>query len=209
MPACVAMTISATPVRRRRAHAFHVALEQRGERLIGLSIRDAAARGPSTRCNAETDTWKYIGCSAQSVPSLSNVAMRSARRHEVGRAFLGHLLDKGDDGLLGACRRSTRATDRWPAMVAPYRQRRPGASTRAISLGLTVAWLPLPKVPLRGPARCSVRPGRFVSLHCLLRRRRPLFPFWPACPLERLLDAQRVGALARRDIPSGSSGAPR
>ena len=57
--------------------AFHVALEQRGRTAPCPSTRDAAARAPS-RGRARRAIWKYIGCSAQSVPSLSNVAMRSA-----------------------------------------------------------------------------------------------------------------------------------
>ena len=46
------------------------------------------------------EAWKGIGRSAQSVPSLSNTAMRSAR-DEVRRALFGNVRHEVDDGLLG------------------------------------------------------------------------------------------------------------
>ena len=45
-------------------------------------------------------SWTYIGCSTHSVPSLSKVAMRSRRRHEVRPALRRDARDEiGDRGL--------------------------------------------------------------------------------------------------------------
>ena len=79
--------------------AFHVALEQRGEGFLVLPLR--MLRRERLHAVEREEDWKYIGCSAQSVPSLSNVAMRSASGTKSGEPSFGHLLDEVDDGLLG------------------------------------------------------------------------------------------------------------
>ena len=45
-------------------------------------------------------SWKYIGCSAHSVPSLSKVAIRSAGGTNSGDPGLVDRGDEVDDGLL-------------------------------------------------------------------------------------------------------------
>ena len=87
MPVCVAASISATPCSPAAAIAFHVALEQRTRRAPSSSIPDAAARAPSPGRTRRTN-WKYIGCSAQSVPSLSKTAMRSGGGTKVAEPSL-------------------------------------------------------------------------------------------------------------------------
>ena len=55
--------------------ALQIALEQRGERLRRLPF--GMLRRQRLDAVDAKSSWKYIGCSAHSVPSLSNVAMRS------------------------------------------------------------------------------------------------------------------------------------
>ena len=52
-----------------------------------------------TRSKAKA-SWKYIGCSDHSVPSLSNVAMRSVGRDEIRTALGGDARDEIGDRLL-------------------------------------------------------------------------------------------------------------
>ena len=66
-------------------HALDVALEKRGERLLFLPL-GMLGRDAFTRSSAK-NSWKYIGCSAQSVPSLSKTAMRSAGGTKSGELF--------------------------------------------------------------------------------------------------------------------------
>ena len=76
MPACVAATNATRPFSPAAATAF---MSPSSSALNGSlsSTPDASAPAPS-RGRWRTATWKYIGCSHQSVPSLSKVAMRSA-----------------------------------------------------------------------------------------------------------------------------------
>ncbi len=55
---------------------FHVAFEQRGKWFLSSFHSGCCGASTFTRSSAKR-SWKYIGCSAQSVPSLSKVAMRS------------------------------------------------------------------------------------------------------------------------------------
>ena len=76
MPACVAMTIStrACSPPARAAFTSPLSTDANGSLSFHSGCCGASALIRSKMKNA----WKYIGCSAQSVPSLSNTAMRSA-----------------------------------------------------------------------------------------------------------------------------------
>ena len=77
MPAWVAMTISSDRVLAAGERAPSRRPRAATRRAPCPSTRDAAARAPS-RGRGRRASWKYSGCSPQSVPSLSKVAMRSA-----------------------------------------------------------------------------------------------------------------------------------
>ena len=81
------------------------------KRLPCLSTRDACGASAFTRSSAKA-SWTYIGCSAHSVPSLSNVAMRSAAARSRGEPSLVTLATKSTIGCLRRGRRSRRAADR-------------------------------------------------------------------------------------------------
>ena len=76
MPACVAMTISTIACSPPASAAFTSPLSSEAN---GSFVFHSGCCGASafTRSSAKSN-WKYIGCSHQSVPSLSKVAMRSA-----------------------------------------------------------------------------------------------------------------------------------
>ncbi len=63
--------------------AFDVSLQDRGERFLGFPFLMLCGASALIRSIAKMN-WKYSGCSAHSVPSLSKVAMRSAGRDEAG-----------------------------------------------------------------------------------------------------------------------------
>ena len=98
MPAWVAMMSLHQALFAGCGKRLHVAFEHRLERLRVFHSGCCGAIA-LTRSSAKA-SWMYIGCSTHSVPSLSNTAMRSGSGHEIGRAFLGHLLDERDDRRL-------------------------------------------------------------------------------------------------------------
>ena len=107
--------------RRRRAPPS-VALEHR--RLNGCLVFHSGCCGASalTRSRAKT-TWKYIGCSAQSVPSLSNVAMRSATGTKSGEpSFVTFATNSTMDFLAAPSFQDRSGSAAW-AMVAGNRHR--------------------------------------------------------------------------------------
>ena len=77
---------------------FHVALEQRGERLLVLPLRMLRReRLHAVEREEELEIHRLLA------PERAVVVERRdalGRRHEIGRAFLRHLFDKGDDGFL-------------------------------------------------------------------------------------------------------------
>ena len=87
----------AEPPDLRRVEGRHrrpVTLEDRAIRLVVLELGISAA-SCLMRSNTK-NAWKYIGCSHQRVPSLSNVAMRSAAGTKSGppsRRDPGHEID--------------------------------------------------------------------------------------------------------------------
>ena len=98
MPACVAMTISSMRLLAAGERAFHVALEQRGERLLVLPL--GMLRGERLHAverEEELEIHRLLGPERAVV-----VEDRDALggRDEVGRALLRHLLDEVDDRLL-------------------------------------------------------------------------------------------------------------
>ena len=83
MPACVAMTIWKMAGSPPASAALRSPLSS--EANGSLSFHSGCCGASAfTRSRAKA-SWKYIGCSAQSVPSLSKVAMRSARGTKSGR----------------------------------------------------------------------------------------------------------------------------
>src|SRR5436305_4969787 len=76
MPACVTMMISSMVRSPPASAAFRSPLSNDAN---GSFVFHSGCCGASvfTRSSAKSN-WKYIGCSHQSVPSLSNVAMRSS-----------------------------------------------------------------------------------------------------------------------------------
>src|SRR5436190_847232 len=76
MPACVATIISSMARSPPASAAFRSPLSNDAN---GSFVFHSGCCGASafTRSSAKSN-WKYIGCSHQSVPSLSNVAMRSS-----------------------------------------------------------------------------------------------------------------------------------
>ncbi len=86
MPAWVAMTISSMARSPSASAAFTSPLsnEAKGSWVFHSGCDGAIA---FTRSSAN-NSWKYIGCSHQSVPSLSNVAMRSGTGTKSGEPGL-------------------------------------------------------------------------------------------------------------------------
>ena len=97
MPACVAMTISTIAVLAAGERAFHVALEQRGERLLVLPLRMLRReRLHAVEREEQLEIHRLLGPERAVVVEGGDAL---GRRHEVGRAFRGHLRDEVDDGL--------------------------------------------------------------------------------------------------------------
>ena len=78
---------------------FHIALEQRGERFLGLPL-GMLRRERLHAVEREVELHRH----RLLAPERAVVVERGdalGDRHEVRRAFLRHLLDEVDDGLLG------------------------------------------------------------------------------------------------------------
>src|SRR6202050_1862764 len=76
MPACVAMPSSTSP---RSPAAMSVFMSPSSTALNGCVLVHSGCCGAKTFTRSRTKaSWVYIGCSTHNVPSLSNVAMRSA-----------------------------------------------------------------------------------------------------------------------------------
>ena len=82
MPACVAMTISA--IARSPPASAPSTSPLSSEANGSLSFHSGCCGASAFTRSSAKRSWKYIGCSAQSVPSLSNVAMRSAAGTNLG-----------------------------------------------------------------------------------------------------------------------------
>jgi hypothetical protein len=82
MPACVAMTISAMAFSPPANAPFRSPLSSEAN---GSCCFHSGCCGANTFTRSRAKiSWKYIGCSAHRVPSLSKVAMRSAAGTNVG-----------------------------------------------------------------------------------------------------------------------------
>ena len=85
MPACVAMTISSidrSPPASTRCTSFW-----RSDANGSFSFHSGCWGASACTRSSAKNSWKYIGCSAQSVPSLSKTAMRSAGGTKSGEPF--------------------------------------------------------------------------------------------------------------------------
>ena len=81
-----------------RERAFHVALEQRGERLLVLPLGMLRReRLHAVEREEQLEVHRLLGPERAVVVEGSDAL---GDRDEVGRAFLGDFLDEGDDGLL-------------------------------------------------------------------------------------------------------------
>ena len=100
MPACVATTIFAIAGSPPASAPFTSPLSKEAN---GSFVFHSGCCGASafTRSSAKRN-WKYIGCSHQSVPSLSNVAMRSATGTKSGEPSLVTFSTKATIAFFGA-----------------------------------------------------------------------------------------------------------
>ena len=100
MPACVAITISRIA---RSPPASALFTSPLSSDANGSFSFHSGCWGASafTRSSAKS-SWKYIGCSAHSVPSLSNVAMRSAGGTKSGEPGFVTLSTKATMAFFGA-----------------------------------------------------------------------------------------------------------
>ena len=138
------------PARRTPASAF---MSPSSTALNGCLVFQSGFCGASalTRSSAKAN-WTYIGCSHHSVPSLSNVAMRSAGGTKSGAALRRDARDEIDDRLSWPRPRSTTAADRsGPAQM-------PSAAIRS-RVGKTA------RVESR-TRRLRPRPEQTVRIHC-------------------------------------------
>ena len=111
MPACVAIMISTTPLRRRASAALEVALEQRGEGLLVLPFRVLRReRLDPVEGERKLEVHRLLGPQRAVVVERRRCVRRAAR----SRAASSSPFDEGDDRPAWR-RRSTRAADRQPA----------------------------------------------------------------------------------------------
>ena len=151
-----------------------------------------------TRSKAKS-AWKYIGCSAQSVPSLSNMAMRSASGTKSGEpAFVTFATKATMDCLAvpsfhegsgsAACRRPPREERGSP--------KRGSRSEPAAEVGVSCSML----LEKNGPHPPSepVRPGRVEPL----RATKPSVSCRSAAcsDVQHLVEAEAADLLARREL---------
>ncbi|MFH0352589.1 MAG: hypothetical protein ACHBMF_11800 [Chromatiales bacterium] len=99
MPVCVAAIIAIAPFSPAAATAFISPLSSEAN---GSFVFHSGCCGASALTRSKRNSpWKYIGCSAQSVPSLSKVAMRSTVGTKSGEPFFVTRSTKATMAFLG------------------------------------------------------------------------------------------------------------
>ena len=100
MPACAAIMISTIAFSPPASAPFMSPLSS--EAKGSLSCHSGMLRRQRLHAVEREGSWKYIGCSAQSVPSLSKMAMRSAGGTKSGEPSLSLVSTKATMAFFGA-----------------------------------------------------------------------------------------------------------
>ena len=132
------MTISTMACLAAGQRGLHVALEQRGEGLLVLPLGMLRReRLDAVEREEELEVHRLLGPERAVVVEGGDAL---GRRHEVRRAFLRHLLDESDDGLLRRGRRSTTGAGRLRVATCCRTQ---STSEQPAATRRWRAWLPI------------------------------------------------------------------